>query len=60
VSTVDDDASVVESVKVADVANVEVPPRDDEPKEVQDDTGYESGQSAKVISDNVVSSSDAC
>jgi hypothetical protein len=35
---------------------------DEEPKEVQDDTGYESGQSGqhvvKVISDNVVSSTD--
>ena len=35
---------------------------EEEPKEVQDDTGYESGQSGqhvvKVISDNVVSSTD--
>ena len=65
VSTVNDDAVDVASVNDSVVGNVENVQnvvnrvQDEEPKEVQDDTGYESGQSAKVISDNVVSSTDA-
>ena len=63
VSSIEDVVAKPEtSVVVRPEAAVAAADADEEPKEVQDDTGYESGQSGqhvvKVISDNVVSSTD--
>ena len=65
VSTVEDESNVATTVDGPEIRPdvVVVGVRDEEErKEVQDDIGYESGQSghlvAKLISDNVVSSTD--
>jgi hypothetical protein len=65
VSTVEDESNVATAADGPEVKPdvVVIVERDEEErKEVQDDTGYESGQSghlvAKMISDNVVSSTD--